>query len=407
MLDMVHTYSTANKYIVHTDEKSSTTVFPSSMSGVPLSCPSFGPAQIAITSSFAHLGIYRDNLSSNNSTLILKRISTLRKTSYLTLGNVLTFKVQLHPSVSINILNSYVLPATLSGLESIVLSNNDMTSLNSAHYQKLRQLLFLPKYVLKSAVYLISGTYPIEYYLHCRVIKLFSMVISDSSSLMRELSLRQLAVKSYQSNSWFIYVTKLFSKYSLPPPIYWWKVPENIPSLLREAKVTIASFWFKHHFDNALGRPSVSNLDFREVLQGKLHPIWSLCPLDHVNVNGASIQMQIVLGVFPLQALFAKFGKSSPICRICGSGPEDLSHFLAECPSLQTYYSNLYTIMDRLSLISPHPFVHTHPLLWLFYEDSTTGHMLNSAQMKLLQFISRRFLFYISSRRRALLRGRH
>ena len=154
------------------------------------------------------------------------------------------------------------------------------------------------------------------------------MLISDSNPLMRDLSLRQLVVKNTSSHSWFIYVTKIFSKYSLGSPVIWWQSPELLPRHLRDAKVSISTFWFNFHYNAALIRPSVKNLDFSEIIMGKLHPIWELSPTDHVNVNGASTQMQIILGVFPLQALFAKFGKTSPICRICKTGVEDLNHFL-------------------------------------------------------------------------------
>ena len=178
MLDIVNTYSRVNKYIVHTDEKSSTTIF-AKKPVVPLSRPNFGGKLLPLTSSFEHLCIVRDSTTCSNLTLVNKRISTLRRASYLVLGNVLTFRTQLHPKISLNVFSTYIIPATLSGLESLVLTPNEIDLLSSAHYNIVRRLLYLPKFVLKSAVYLISGTLPLPYYLDCRILKLFSMVVSE------------------------------------------------------------------------------------------------------------------------------------------------------------------------------------------------------------------------------------
>ena len=125
----------------------STTVFHPSHTFAPLSSPTFGVNTLPLTSSFQHLGITRDSFSGNNLQFVKKRISVLRHTSYLVLGNVLTFKTQLHPFVALNILSTYVIPAAISGLESLILSPAESDLLSSAHYNILRQLLYLPKYV--------------------------------------------------------------------------------------------------------------------------------------------------------------------------------------------------------------------------------------------------------------------
>ena len=75
------------------------------------------------------------------------------------------------------------------------------------------------------AVYILSGAMPLEGVIHKRALVLFgSFCRLDEESVEKRLARRQLAVKSFESNSWFVATRKLFRKYDLPDC---WDLVEN------------------------------------------------------------------------------------------------------------------------------------------------------------------------------------
>ena len=78
-------------------------------------------------------------------------------------------------------------------------------------------MLSLPVKVADPAIYLLSGTLPIDAMIYHRVLTFFGNIsrLSDSSTEKR-LAERQLAVKSLDSHSWFVVVKKLWIRYGLP-----------------------------------------------------------------------------------------------------------------------------------------------------------------------------------------------
>ena len=85
-------------------------------------------------------------------------------------------------------------------------------------YQKkmLKQILSLPTNTPDAAVYMVSGFLPVEAQIDKRALSLFhNVTVQDDSSVEKQLSKRQLTVKSDKSNSWYIHVKKTLMKYEL------------------------------------------------------------------------------------------------------------------------------------------------------------------------------------------------
>ena len=70
------------------------------------------------------------------------------------------------------------------------------------------------------AVYIISGTIPVEGTIHKRALILYGNVCRlDSSSVEQQVADRQLSIETMQSNSWLVAVRKITQKYELPDPL--------------------------------------------------------------------------------------------------------------------------------------------------------------------------------------------
>ena len=123
----------------------------------------------------------------------------------------------LDPETSLHLYQIYVLPVLLYGMEVVFPRPKFMEVLDKFNKHNIKRLLSLPVTVADPAIYLLSGTLPIEAMIHHRVLTFFGNVsrLSDSS-IEKPLAERQLAVKSLDSHSWFIGVKKLCIRYGLP-----------------------------------------------------------------------------------------------------------------------------------------------------------------------------------------------
>jgi hypothetical protein len=88
------------------------------------------------------------------------------------------------------------------------------------HYKKvLKQILSLYINVADPAIYILSGLLPIEAEIHIKVLTFFGNITrSEHTSIEWRLAERQLQVKSYDSNSWFMDIRKICIKYDITDP---------------------------------------------------------------------------------------------------------------------------------------------------------------------------------------------
>ena len=69
------------------------------------------------------------------------------------------------------------------------------------------------------ALYVFTGTIPVEGVIHKRARSLFGSVCRlEENSTEKKLAERQLVVKDSESHSWYIAIKKFLVKYDLPEP---------------------------------------------------------------------------------------------------------------------------------------------------------------------------------------------
>ena len=133
----------------------------------------------------------------------MSKITTSRRAAYALMGAGLHGLNGVSPEISTAMVNTYIKPILMSGLDALCLEEKDYELLKSHHLKLLRSIQHLPTSTAKPALYLLSGSLPLEATHHQQVISLYGRIVRRYNSIERELALRQLAMKDINSNSWF------------------------------------------------------------------------------------------------------------------------------------------------------------------------------------------------------------
>ena len=120
----------------------------------------------------------RENMN-DMSSLVADRIELARNTVYALMPTGTHGENGLSPVAIHKLIMTFVLPRMPHGLDSVILKQKDVQSLDSQYSKILRNLLFsLREKVAKEAVYLLFGLLPIETEIHVRVPTLYGAITS-------------------------------------------------------------------------------------------------------------------------------------------------------------------------------------------------------------------------------------
>jgi hypothetical protein len=162
-----------------------------------------------------HLGLTRD-VSTRNMMKeeVLRRIQVGRSTVYAMMKVGLHGQNGLNPTASVRLLDLYVLPKVMYGLEAVLLQVGDMDQLEMFHKKLLKQLQGLHEKAADPAVYLLAGTLPLRARLDISRINLLLQVFSLSpENPLRRIGERQL--KQNNHYSWFCRTNDIIKSYNL------------------------------------------------------------------------------------------------------------------------------------------------------------------------------------------------
>jgi hypothetical protein len=102
------------------------------------------------------------------------------------------------------------------GMELVIPKTTALEQLERYQKKLLKQVLLLPPNTPEPAVYLLSGTLPVEAQLHIRALNFFNNICNqEEKSIEKLLARQQLRTKTINSNSWFIEIKKMLIKYNL------------------------------------------------------------------------------------------------------------------------------------------------------------------------------------------------
>ena len=102
--------------------------------------------------------------------------------------------------MSIHLLQTYVLPVLIYGLEVVLLKATLMKMRERIYKQFIKQILPLPVKVADPAVYILSGARRIKAVIHKNTLVLFGSICRlDEDSAEKLVTRRQLCVKNFDS----------------------------------------------------------------------------------------------------------------------------------------------------------------------------------------------------------------
>ena len=218
----------------------------------------------------------------------------------------------------------------ISGLESTILKPSDLELLEQHHKTTVKMLQGLPKRTANEAVYLLAGIQPIEAILHLRFLSLFGAICIRKNSTIWQIAVRQVAMKSSSSNSWFINIMHLLEKYNLPDPIDLLCNPRTKQEWKKTTKMAVFKYWDQHLKETAVEKSSLKHVIWNTYKKPTPHRIWAISA-NNINVaHKAYIKAKLMVHVYGLQKRMDPKRISS--CPVCASDErEDEIHFVANC----------------------------------------------------------------------------
>ena len=162
-----------------------------------------------------HVGILRS--ANSQESAVEENIKKARRAIYGLMAAGLHGENGLDPETSIQLIHTYVLPVLVYGLEVVLPNRTLIDKLERVYRRFLKQVLSLPETVADPASYVLAGAIPIEAVVHKRALSFFGNICRlEETAVEKQLARRQLAVKSLDSNSWYIAIRKFLAKYDLP-----------------------------------------------------------------------------------------------------------------------------------------------------------------------------------------------
>ncbi len=331
MLNIAVQYSTSHHYDLH-PQKSVVCPFLNTHSKLEnVTEWTLGENKIPVADKFTHLGL--DWKAGCAGPDIDSRINAARQTAYSMLDIGVHGQSGLDPPASLRIITLYIVPRLLHGLEAAVLSRKDLSRLDNYYRGLLRQVQGLPSNTATEAIYLLLGTLPIEAHLHKRTLSLMGSIARlDARNPLKQLAVRQLAVKSSRSPSWFTQARNLATKYGIDASFVPW------PKLAWKSHI---SEMVKLYWEDQLRKAALSKKTLQYLLQGPHpsslpHPLWQVCRGNSFQTSAAMTRARMLVGRYPVQEiLHSVYQKAdSPTCQLCCTDTETLEHLIASCPSL-------------------------------------------------------------------------
>ena len=293
--------------------------------------------------------MHMDILRSANSqeSAVEENFKKARRTIYALMATGLHGENGLNPETSFQLTYTYILPILVYGLEVVLPNRTLMDKLERVYKKFLKQVLSLPDTVADPAVYVLTGTIPIETVVHKRALTLFGSICRlGDDSVEKQLARRQLSIKSFSSHSWYIAIRKLLIKYDLQHP---WDLLDDQPTKTRwKATVNkgVNEYWCSTMREKAALCPFLQYLNTEDYMPGRKH--WLIQHTKEVReVTSLKTKLKLVTGSYVLRVNRACFNQNqvNRICMICNTDDETIDHFLLNCNALAETRRHM---LDRL-----------------------------------------------------------
>ena len=237
----------------------------------------------------------------------------------------------LSPSVKIHLFRTYTCPRLRSGLSSLALRQYHLSTLALFHRKSLKGFLHLSKCAPTPAIHFLLGELPLEGKIHRDMLSLFYGVWSNPDTKVYHIVKYLLSTSSENSTTWAINLRHICKMYGLEDPLT--SLSKNPPSKNTYKEIIMTKISAFHEMELKEQTSKNSQMVCLNVnlsrLRGKSHPCLS-------NVI----------------TRFQRTQKGSPLCKICGSENETISHILAICPHYNKLRRRIFSQISAVSNLS-------------------------------------------------------
>ena len=148
-----------------------------------------------------------------------KNIDSARKTMFSLLGQTLSYKCKLSPTVQHHIWIIFIKPVLRSGLPALPIRPTALNALTTFYHKTLRGILKLSTTSPVAPLYFLLGELPIEATIHLDLFSLFWNIWSNPQTTVFEVVKYILKMSHNNSLTWSAHLRILFQLYSLPDPL--------------------------------------------------------------------------------------------------------------------------------------------------------------------------------------------
>ncbi|MCG7879544.1 MAG: reverse transcriptase family protein [Candidatus Thiodiazotropha taylori] len=341
-----------------------------------------------------HVGILRS--ASTQTTAVAENIKKARRTLYSLMPSGCHGHNGLDPETTIHLLQTYVLPTLIYGMEVVLPQGKHLDTLEKFYKKYLKLLLSLPITTADPAVYVLSGTVPIEATIHKRALILFGSISRlSTTAIEKQIAYRQLNIKGHKSNSWFVMLKELCFKYDLPHPLAILDNPYGKEAWRRTVNKHVHDHWVNRIRHNTPLYSSLKYLHAGEYYYGRRHPVVRTIGNARENPRICT-KLKLVTGTYILQSNRAMFNQNriDSTCLMCKEGDETVEYFLLNCTALSSLRQPIIDIItDTCASLLSQPTNNQDGLLQLILDSSAYSKSTpkrDSHLLEKIEFHSRR-----------------
>ena len=348
LLNSATEYATTHKYTLHPKKTVVTKLITTRKKEEQNQLPvwKIGESAVSIDESFVHLGLQW--LGNTGRVDVQHNIQKARRMAYALLKTGLHGVNGLDPPAAYKIIQCYVTPKILHGIEAVVLRKEDILAMSQMYKKMLKQIQGLPQNTADEYVYLLIGSIPLEGQIHQKIMSLFGNICRlPKEHKLLQIGQRQLASRLDSKHSWFTMVDGIGQQYDLdihsnlrmPKPKTEWK---NI------VKAAVKTYWERTLNDSLREKKTLQW--YIPQPYPNVHGLWDTCRGDPRMVEAATCRARMLAGRFKTRELQVKYSDKDmdAKCDLCRRETETIHHLLIRCPALEIHRSNSVTKLTDL-----------------------------------------------------------
>ena len=308
--------------------------------------------QIEFVEEAEHVGVLR--ASSGNLPNILQRIASFKSALGKVISCGLSRGHRSNPAASISILSIYGTPVLMSGLGSLVLSENEIGIIDQQYKRTIQGLLKIPVNSSPPTVYYIAGTLPATAILHLRLLSNFGMICRLPQDPLHQHARQVFLTSTFSPRSWFTKIRDLLNQYQLPHPLVLLQHPPSKESFKKQAKSKVLEYWHAKLRGEASFLLSVPYFHPQFMSLCSPHRLLTTAGSNPYEVAKARVQLQLLISQYrsAKQTRHWSFTNPQGLCTYpqcnANSSIESTDHILLHCPAYASTRHSLIQLSTTL-----------------------------------------------------------